>query len=88
MSVIGYAGRPVHEIASEMGVSLYVTKDRLNKLGYGVYRGEAYRKQSAQEVQDEIAKRLMAAPPSFPCPYCNAARSCQHRLPNWGAQAA
>jgi len=87
MTVPSFDGVKVADLAKELGVSVYVTKDRLNKAGYGVSEGIAYRKQTAQEVQDEVRDRVASRPPAFPCPRCNAARGCSHRIPAWGVAA-
>lgn len=87
MTMVSFEGAKVADLAKELGVSLYVTKDRLNKAGYGVSEGVVYRKQTAQEVQDEIRDRVASRPPSSPCPRCDAARGCSHRVPAWGVAA-
>ena len=87
MSAQSYEGAVVADLVRQTGLSLWAVKDRLNKAGYGVSEGIAYKRKSAQEAQDVILARIAARPPVAPCPRCGAARDCAHRIPAWGEAA-
>lgn len=72
-------GSSAEAIAKELGLSLAVVKDRLNKAGYGISNGVIFRRQTAQELQDEIRARIAATPEPGPCPRCAARGACPHR---------
>lgn len=76
---VDYEGMRITEVASHLGVSVRVARQRVARLGFICGDSIVRRRRDPRELQDEIAARIAAAPPSAPCFRCGAVRGCDHR---------
>lgn len=78
---MNFEGMTLAEAAASLGKSRGVAKNWLGDRGYRLAYGSnrLRRVRPAQEVQDEIQRRISMLPPSGPCFRCGAREGCKHR---------
>ena len=78
-TTIDFGGMSFRDAYAALDKTPSAARSWLSHNGWRVADGKVRKVKAPGEIQDEIAARIAAAPPTFPCRRCGARAGCEHR---------